>query len=124
MSRPSPAPSTQDAAAQTDPAPPFWREDGSSPFAGQPAWLALTPLFKALAAVPGLAAMVQKVSRMPRPLAEGDAIRDTHIWDGVGALRRLLDVVTAPVAPKPFPTNHLGPVLESIASGAATDDLG
>ena len=124
VARPSPAPSTQDAATQTDPAPPYWLEDGSSPFAGRLAWLALTPLFKALAAVPGLASMVQKVSRMPRPLAEGDAIRDAHIWDGVGAFRRLLGVVTAPIAPKPRPINYLNPILESIASGLATDDLG
>ena len=114
----------QDAAVQTDPPPPVWLEGAWSQFTGRLAWLTLTPLFKALARVPGLAAMVQKVSRMPQPLAEGGTIRDAHIWDGVGALRRLLGVVAAPIAPKSLPMNCLDPVLESIASGAATDDLG
>ena len=122
--RPPPAPSTQDAGVQTDPLPPTWLEGPLSAFAGRLAWDVLIPLFLAMSSFPGLGAMVEAVSRKVRPLNEGDTVRDAVAWDGVRASRLLSAAVAAPPAPKPLPVNHLDPVLESLATGEALDDMG
>ena len=122
--RPPPPASTRDAGVQTDPLPPAWLEGPLSAFAGRLAWDVLIPLFLAMSSFPGLGAMVEAVSRKVRPLNEGDTVRDAMVWDGVRALRLLSAAVAAPPAPKPLPTNHLDPTLESLADGEALDDLG
>ena len=104
--------------------PPDWLEGPLTAFAGRLAWGFLTPLFLAISSFPGLGAMVEAVSRKVRPPNEGDAVRDAMVWDGVRALRLLSAAVAAPPAPKPLPTNHLDPTLESLADGEALDDLG
>jgi len=68
--------------------------------------------------------MVEAVSRKVRPPNEGDTVRDAMVWDGVRALRLLSAAVAAPPAEKPLPVNYLDPILESLATGEALDDMG
>ena len=102
------------------PTPP-WIEGPGSDNEGRLAWVAITPMLKALAAFEGLPSMVLAVGRGPRPPEDAANGRLAQVWDGVQALLSLGTAIRPPPIPRPTSVNYLIPLLEDISTGVATD---